>query len=256
MATLPRISIVTPSYNQAHFLGATIESVLSQDYPQLEYIVMDGGSTDGSVDVLRQFGDRLRWVSESDHGQADAINKGMRRVTGELVCYLNSDDLLAPGSLRRVAQAFRRAPDAYWLTGQCEIIDEGGREIRPYIRSYKSLWLRHYSRAALSVTNFICQPATFWRRVAFDRVGLFDPSLRYVMDYEFWLRLSTLSDPIILNEPLAAFRIHGASKGESQFAAQFAEDQLVAARHVRSSYLLAAHRAHNAAITLAYRVLK
>ncbi|MBI4032695.1 glycosyltransferase [Candidatus Berkelbacteria bacterium] len=256
MSTWPSISIVTPSYNQAHFLGATIESILSQDYPNLEYIVIDGGSTDGSVDILRTYGNRIRWVSEPDRGQTDAINKGLRQTSGEIVAYLNSDDVLEPGALHRVVRTFQDHPDARWLTGQCRIINEHGQPIRSFIRSYKSFWLKRYSRGKLFVTNFIAQPATFWRRSVHDEIGYFDESLRYVMDYDFWLRLSALGDPLIVPHPLAAFRIHAASKGESQYYKQFAEDAEVVSRYAQQRGQLALHRLHNQGIVFAYQLLK
>lgn len=256
MPTWPKISIVTPSYNQAAFLGATIESVLGQGYPNLEYLVCDGGSTDGSVDVLKRYGRRLAWVSRRDKGQTDAINQGLRRVTGQIVAYLNSDDVLEPGALHQVAESFQSHPEALWLTGSCRIIDQDDRPIRSFVSGYKSLWLRWYSRNKLCVTNFICQPATFWRRSVHDQIGYLDETLRYVMDYDFWLRLSRLGDPLVLREPLASFRIHAASKGESQFHKQFAEDQAVVGRHADQRGLVGLHRLHNAGIVFTYQILK
>src|SRR5258706_6083465 len=126
----PRISIVTPSFNQAAYVDATIRSVLDQRYPNLEYIVVDGGSTDGSVDIIRRYEDRLTyWVSEPDRGQADAINKGLARATGEIRAYLNSDDLYLPGALLRVAAEYRAHPDADIICGVCRVIDEHGRMV-------------------------------------------------------------------------------------------------------------------------------
>ncbi len=123
MAGAPKISIITPSWNQGPFIERTIRSVLEQGYPNLEYIVMDGGSTDGTIDILRKYEGRLTWVSDKDKGQADAINKGITRSTGDIIAYLNSDDIYETGALRKAADHFSAHPDDRWLTGQCRIID-------------------------------------------------------------------------------------------------------------------------------------
>ncbi len=256
--TGPRISIVTPSLNQAAFLPRTIESVLGQtgDF-DLEYLVLDGGSTDGSVDVLRRYEGRLAYRVEKDRGQADAINKGLRAVTGDVVGWLNSDDLLYPGALARVAAAFAARPDAAWLHGGCEIIDEHDRPIRRWVTAYKDFRCRHYTRRALLVENFVSQMTVFWRRSALERVGLLDDSLRYSFDYEYWLRLSALGDPIYLPDRLAAFRWYTSSKSGANFERQFGEDLEAFRRHAPAGALLRLHkRLRTAQIVAAYRVLR
>src|SRR5918996_5336836 len=130
MKKYPRISIITPSFNQGNFIEETILSVLSQEYPDLEYLVMDGGSSDATLDVLKKYSGRITWFSEPDQGQTDAINKGLRRATGSVVGYLNADDLLLPGALNKVAQTFTADPQAWWVTGKCQIVDEENNEIR------------------------------------------------------------------------------------------------------------------------------
>jgi glycosyltransferase involved in cell wall biosynthesis len=150
---LPKISIITPSLNQGHFIDETICSVLSQDYPNLEYLVMDGGSTDQTLEVLKRFSGRVTWVSEKDAGQTNAINKGLRLAGGNLLAYLNADDLLLPGTLSRVAQTAVENPRAMWFTGQCRIIDDRGNEIRKPVTTYKNLLLRSGSFSLLAMTN-------------------------------------------------------------------------------------------------------
>ncbi len=253
-----KISIITPSLNQAPFLERTIASVLSQrgDF-ELEYLVVDGGSTDGSAEILRRHADRLTYRIEPDRGQADAVNKGLRAATGDVLGWVNSDDLLYPGALARVAAAFRARPELAWLHGRCEIVDEQDRPIRRWVSAYKDLRCRRYSRRALLVENFVSQMTVFWRSSAMERVGLLDASMRYGFDYDLWLRLSALGDPLYLTDRIAAFRWYAASKSGSGFERQFEEDYAAFARHAPPDRLLRLRkRLRTAQILGAYRLLR
>ncbi len=255
-----RISIVTPSLDQAAFVERTVESVLSQqgDF-DLEYLVYDAGSTDGTLDVLRRHAGagRLRLVVEPDGGQADAINKGLRAASGDVLGFLNSDDLLYPGALARVADAFRREPGALWVHGRCEIVDERDRPIRRWVTAYKDRRCRRYSRRALLIENFVSQMTVFWRRSVHGRVGYLDASMRYSFDYEFWLRLAGLGDPVYIPEFQAAFRWYRASKSGSSFRSQFEEDLAASFRHAPPDPLLRLRkRIKSAQIVAAYRLLR
>lgn len=203
MSSTPRISVVTPSYNQAAYLRHTLESVLSQGYPNLEYIVCDGGSDDGSVALIEEYSDRLSWwVSESDEGQTDALAKGFSRATGEILCWVNSDDQLEPGSLRYVADRFASDPALEFLWGDCRWIDENGavlytrREV-PFVRW---LWLYGY--------NYIPQPAAFWTRALYDRVGGLNRDCRVAMDTELFAKMSRVARLEHTDMVLARFRVH------------------------------------------------
>jgi glycosyltransferase involved in cell wall biosynthesis len=252
---LPTITVVTPSFNQRRYIEQTIASILAQGYPGLELLVMDGGSTDGTVELLEQHADWLTYVSEPDRGQSHALNKGMARATGEVLAFLNSDDVYQPGALRAVGEHFARNPDSVWLTGRCRTIDAEGREIRRPITAYKNAWLRLGSYRALQVVNFVSQPATFWRRRLWEEVGPFDESLAYAMDYDYWLRAGKRFRLDVTPRYLAAFRVHPTSKAGASASAQFDAATAIAARHVDSKALLAAHRAHDALSVAAYRVL-
>ncbi len=252
-----RISLVTPSLNQGQFLERTIQSVLAQtgDF-ELEYLVLDGGSTDESLAILRRYEGRLRWWSERDRGQADAINKGFRRTTGEVVGWLNSDDVLAPGALAHVAAVFQGRPDAQWLHGRCDIIDAADRVIRRPVTAYKDWCCRHYSYRRLLTVNFISQMAVFWRRALFERLGYLDDSLHHVFDYDLWLRLGKHWDPVYVPAPLARFRWHHASKSGSDFANQLAEAHAVVQRHAAGRpCLLQLRRLQAAAVRVVYTAL-
>ena len=212
MQTLPKISIITPSLNQAPFIEETILSVLNQTYDNLEYIVVDGLSEDGTVSILEKYSDKIIWVSEKDTGQTNAINKGIRMASGEIIGYLNSDDILLPNTLKIVGESFAKNPDTMWATGKSFIIDEDGKHIRKLITVYKNVHLRMHNFKSLLVADYISQPATFWRREVIKEIGYLDENLHYVMDYEYWLRTYQKFKPIFINTYLAGFRIHQSSK--------------------------------------------
>jgi glycosyltransferase involved in cell wall biosynthesis len=206
---IPRITIITPSFNQAAYLEQTICSVLGQGYPNLEYIIIDGGSTDSSVDVIRKFANRIAyWVSEKDRGQAHAINKGLERATGDIVAYLNSDDYYLDGALARVADCFNRYPDVDLLHGRCRVVDRGGMKVGERIGSITEydeildLWEVWWNRR-----NFV-QPEVFWTKRIGDKIGPFREDLFWVMDYEYWLRILGAGGRVcFIDAELAAFRL-------------------------------------------------
>ncbi|MFQ5480962.1 MAG: glycosyltransferase family 2 protein [Thermodesulfobacteriota bacterium] len=255
MRNPPRISIITPSYNQGHFIEDTIRSVLDQRYPDLEFIVMDGGSTDETISILKKYGDDIKWVSEPDEGQSHAINKGLAMATGDIVAYLNSDDLYEKGVLKKVASFFMLNPDSMWLTGRCRIIDEKEREFRGFIAKYKNFLLARYNYNILLITNFICQPATFFRREVIEELGVFDVTEHRVMDYEYWLRIGKKYRPGIINENLACFRVYQESKTSSTFTRTFAEELAVSKRYSSSLLIDSLHYLNYIAIITAYSVL-
>lgn len=240
----PKISLITPSYNQAHFIEATIQSVHEQNYSNLEHIIVDGGSTDGTLDILKKHEGVINWTSEPDLGQSNAINKGLRQATGEIVAFLNSDDLYEKETLHTVGKYFREKPDTMWLTGKCRNIDKNGNEIRINIRNYKNFWLRTGSYKVLQVLNYISQPATFWKWDAMQRVGYLNESLYYTMDYEYWLRLGRQYPLHVCNEYLARFRIHQRSKSGTTVYRQFDEELQVASMYSKG-ILLGLHRIHH-----------
>jgi glycosyltransferase involved in cell wall biosynthesis len=253
MSQLPRITVITPSYNQGPFIDQTIQSVLSQGYPNLEYIVLDGASTDNTLEVLKKYDGQLTWISEKDRGQSHAINKGFRMATGEVVAFLNSDDLYLPGALQTVGEYFASHPASSWVTGRCRIIDQDNRVIRKGITHYKNLWLRFASYQTLQITNYVSQMATFWRREVIEQVGEIDESLHYAMEYDFWLRIGRHYKLDVIDPYLACFRIHASSKAGASASAQFDIELGIIRRHAQSSLLFNLHRLHNAMIVASYR---
>jgi glycosyltransferase involved in cell wall biosynthesis len=227
---LPSITVVTPCLNAAATLPEALESVRAQGYPRLEHVVVDGGSTDGTLDILRS-ADRVRWISEPDRGLSHAMNKGIAMARGDVIGWLNADDRYLPGALDEVGRALEARPDALWLTGRCRIIDGDGREIRRWVTAYKNAFLRRYSLALYLTQNFISAPATFLRRQAFEAVGLFDERYRISMDYDLYLRLARRADPLVLDRELSDFRMAEGSLSMSGFETQFREHAEQARRH-------------------------
>ena len=217
MSHQPLVSIITPSYNQAEFVEETILSVLNQDYPNVEHIVMDGSSSDGTLDILRRYRDRIIWLSEPDRGQADAINKGLRIAQGEVLAYLNSDDLYLPGAVRSVVEHFAAHPRVGLAYGDCQVIGPCGQPLRSITAPEPSL------RRLIHLAEFIPQPAAFWRRKVMDRVGMLDQDLHYALDYDFFVRVAQLFPMSHIDKPLAAFRLHGTSKTMSGEEAHWRE---------------------------------
>ena len=250
-----RISIITPSFNQAPFIGQTIDSVLSQqgDF-EIDYRVVDGGSTDGTIDILKSYGDRLVWTSERDNGQVDAINKGLLLATGDVVSWLNSDDVLLPGALARIVTAFAQHPEAEWVHGRCKIIDEHGRPIRGWIEAYKHRRCLHYTLESFLMENFVSQMTVYWRRSA--NIGLLATNLTYAFDYEIELRLAHRGDPVYIPEPIACFRWYETTKSANGYVVQMTETaELGAASPRANAWIRWRAHANKTAIIQIYRGL-
>ena len=253
---LPKITVITPSYNQGHFITETIESVLNQNYPNLEYIVMDGGSTDDTVKILKSYGTQFTWVSKKDKGQTDAINQGLKKATGDILCFINSDDVFLPNTLNTVAEYFSNHSDAMWLTGDYFIIDEKGNKIQSFVAEYKK-WLRKDpTRTRLSIANYIIQPSTFWRRDLLNKVGMFNEDLHFCMDFDYWMRAMEQFPLHVTDSHFSLFRIHGQSKGGALYEKQFAEEHELVLKYVKSPFIRFVHKIHATLIVWAYRVMK
>ena len=202
----PLVSIVTPSFNQAEFIEDTIRSVLEQDYPRLEYIVVDGGSTDGTIDILKKYHGKIHWVSEPDDGQTNAINKGFLLAKGEILGWINSDDFYLPGAIKTAITFLRNHPEFMMVHGDCQVINSNGS-----IKSVRKT--ADFGLDKLIGVDTIAQPTVLFRRQVLKMIGLLNERLEYVFDWEFWVRmgiknLKTKHIPVVL----AAFREHRESK--------------------------------------------
>ena len=207
MPNHPLVSIITPSYNQASFLEQTLLSVLNQAYPKIEYWVIDGGSTDESAEIIKRYAPRLAgWVSKKDRGQADAINKGFSKATGQIVGWLNSDDLYYPGAIAGAVEAFRQHPEASFVFSDVESIDEHGK-------AFNLMRYGDWTLSDLMTFRIIGQPGVFMRRAVLEQAGFLDLSYNYLLDVHLWLRMAAIADPHYVPGAIwAAARIHSDAK--------------------------------------------
>lgn len=211
------VSIITPSYNQAAYLEQTITSVLGQDHADMEYIVIDGGSTDGSVEIIKKYSDRLAyWVSEKDRGQAEAINKGFAKATGEIIAWLNSDDFYLEGTVKAAVQIFEQNPDVVLVYGNMLSVDEHGKPFNAL--NYKQLTLED-----LLCFQIIGQPAVFMRRSALQQAGGLDLAFHFMLDHHLWIRIAQLGRILHVPQTWSAARYHAEAKNFAK-AAEFGRD--------------------------------
>ena len=252
----PSITVVTPCLNAVDTIEETLHSVRTQGYPRLEHVVVDGGSTDGTLDLLEAT-EGITWVSEPDGGRADAANKGVRMSSGEIVAWLNADDRYEPGALSAVGEAFASHPEAMWVTGYCPIIDARGREIRGPVTRYKNFLLRRWSPSLYLTQNFVSDPATFVRRTALERVGPISARWRWSHDYDLWLRVAALGSPVVIERDLASFRMAAGSLSMTGFEEQFREHAEVARLHGGEHRLaVAVNATMSRLIVVIYRVMR
>lgn len=243
------VSIITPSFNQARFLEQTMLSVLSQDHPQIEYIVIDGGSTDGSVDIIRKYEGALAyWISEKDKGQADAINKGFTRATGEIIAWLNSDDYYLEGAVASAVKVFEDNPDVVLIYGNMLAVDEHGRTFNSL--NYKQLTLED-----LICFQIIGQPAVFMRRSALADVLSLDSSLHLLLDHDLWIQIARRGNLLHVDQTWAAARYHAEAKNRAR-AAEFGREAFRILEKIRMDNQLAPvlARVNRRAMASAHRV--
>jgi len=222
----PKITVVTPSFNQAAYLQETIESVLNQDYPNLEYIVLDGGSTDGSIDTLKKYEKCFAyWRTHPDDGQSAAIIEGFQKSTGDILCWLNSDDFLAPGALALVGEYFQEHPEAEFLVGEVCIVNDKG-ERRHYLSEPK--WDTNWQ---VYVRNCVPQPSTFWRRSLYMKIEGVNPTYQFGMDYDLWFQFLQHTKPHFIRRLLSYQRLHPLAKTATLQDVEAVEKPIIAERY-------------------------
>ena len=251
-----KISIITTNYNTDKYLEETILSVLNQkgDF-ELEYIITDGGSTDNSLNIVRKYKDRIRYISEKDKGQSNGINKGLRMATGDIVAFLNSDDIYLDNTLDTVVRYFKDNPECMWLTGYCKIIDENDKQIKKYITEYKNRKLRRFTFNQLLIENCISQPSTFWRKSVMDEIGHIDESLHYSMDQEYWARIASLYKLHLIPKYLAEFRFTSDTKTGSSIEKTLAESKMIAKKYSKNKWIFILQDLSNLKRIISYKYM-
>jgi len=251
-----KISIITPSFNQADFLEQTIKSVVNQDYKNLEYLIFDGGSTDGSVEIIKKYAKKypklIKYWSKKDKGQVDALNQGLKKATGDIIAYLNSDDYYLPSTFTKVINYFKKHPDKLWLVGNCQVTEKKLR----WTFKLKHLIPIHKSKNWLYLSNWINQPAVFLRKDLVNQVGQFNGKYHYAFDYDYWLRCQKISPPGRLKQPLAVFRIHQFSKSSTNFRGQFNEQYKITKKYTDNCSIISLHKFFSWVIIHLYNLSK
>ena len=241
-----KISIVTPSFNQGEYIEETIKSVIGQNYPHLEYFVIDGGSTDNSTEIIKKYEKKISyWISEPDKGQSDAVNKGLRKMSGDIIAYLNSDDTYLPQTFQIVSNYFENNPDCMVLAGGFYVIDSNSNIL--YLVDYGSYCKKELQQGL----NRIGQHSVFWRKEVMSEVGYFREDLHYSMDFEYWLRIGQKFKFHFIYTPLASYRIHENAKTHVYYS-----DQIKETKTITQSYGFSSNRFLKVILDTRMRIIK
>jgi glycosyltransferase involved in cell wall biosynthesis len=242
----PRISIVIPSYNKKDYIEDTLNSILSQNYFNLEIIIQDGGSTDGTVSIIKKYAKKfpniIKWESKKDKGQVNAINKGLQRATGEVISFINADDIYLNGAFQAVVKEYIKNPHAFWYVGCGIIINEKGEEIVKLVTFFKEILLFINKYFFLLMVNYLMQPSVFISKKAYLKYGPFRGTSKFVVEYDMWLRLGKVKMPRIIKKGLSAFRISKGSITSVDNKTLLLEDEKIIKEYTNDLFLLLVHK--------------
>lgn len=240
-----KLSIITPSYNGGKFIEKAIKSIINQKSSfELEYIIIDCLSSDNTSEIVNKYSEidtRIKFVSEPDTGQSNALNKGFKLASGDIVAWLNTDDEYLIGTFEKVYQTFAADKSILWLYGFTHFIDAASQKSYPYISYYKKFVSLNFNHTHLLIENFISQPSVFFKKEILKKVDYIDESLEYAMDYDLWLKFSNYAKPFVLNSFLASFRLHNNSKTGMHYKETFDVGFKVAKRYTDKKIILALH---------------
>ncbi len=246
---LPKISIVIPSFNKRRFISQTLDSIFSQEYKNLEVIIQDGASTDGTFEILRKYKTRypniIKLESKKDGGQLDALNKGLEKCSGEILAFINADDVYEPGSFQKVSNAFTVQPDLFWVVGRSRVINENNKQIASFVTFVKNIFLRaNYFPLLLSV-NYIMQPSVFLSKRAYQSNRPLVGTKNYILEYDFWLKLAKKSMPNAINVYLSSFRVNRDNISTVYASEILEDDYLITKKYSNNLIILLLHKIFN-----------
>jgi len=243
---LPKISIVIPSYNKVKYIKKTLDSIFDQKYGNLEVIIQDGGSTDGSLEVIKDYFNKysniIKLESKVDNGQLEAINKGFKKATGDLVAYINADDVYENDSFMIVANYYKENPNTLWFAGRGRVIDENGNEIVRLTTIYKNVFLKLNNFKLLLITNYLMQPSVFLTRRAVKKYVIFTGTKDFVMEYEKWLKIGKDKMPVVISKYLSKFRLEPNTKTKRLFREILKKDEEIVKKYTKSKFVLTLHK--------------
>lgn len=254
MSRSPKISIIIPSFNKGVYIGKTIQSIIKQKYPRIEIIIQDGGSTDSTLSVIKKFKKKypefLFWESKKDRGQKNAVNIGMSKAKGDLVAYLNADDIYLDGSLKKVAASFLKNKKSLWFVGKGIVIDGNDAENQSFIykiivKPYKNLLLKANRYNLLLCTNYIMQPSVFLNRIAVKRLGLFKGTKSFVTEYDYWLNLGRKEMPEVIESDISGFRMAGDNITSLKTKELLKADYILVKKYTSNPLILIFHLVNN-----------
>lgn len=245
----PLISIIIPSYNKVKYIEKTLSSIVNQNYKNIEVIIQDGGSNDGTLDVIKKYARKyssiIKYISKKDNGQLDAINKGLKKAKGEIVTFINADDVYEKDALFTVSEYYKENPNGLWFAGRGIVVNENDIEIAKFATWYKSLLLNWNLRTFLLITNYLMQPSVFLTKKALKKYGLFTGTKFAVMEYEMWLKISSFQMPAVINKVLTKFRLEKDTKTGSNSKKLLTEDEKIIKKYTKNKLILFLHILHN-----------
>lgn len=245
----PLISIVIPSYNKVKYIEKTLQSIVTQKNASFEVIIQDGGSTDGTLDIIKKYAKKyanlISYVSKKDDGQLDAINTGIKKAKGDIITFINTDDVFESGVFECVAGHYIENPDALWFAGKGIVIDENDSEIAKIATLYKSFLLSLNSNFYLLVTNYLMQPSVFLTKKALKKYGPFTGTKFAVMEYDMWLKIGKDQMPVVINKVLTKFRFEKDTKTSTNSKSLLTEDEKIVKKYTKNNFILFFHVAHN-----------